>query len=127
MPLGPDGLPMPYWLYKLHGLDREYPCEICANRIYNGRRTFERHFNEETHLYHLRCLGIEPSSVFKGITKIAEAQRLWKNTQSQPQFVSSIAAVPAEKKLAFADKTSRWNGTGRRGRTGECDEQEGLR
>ncbi|KOH00324.1 SF3a splicing factor complex subunit PRP9 [Saccharomyces eubayanus] len=100
MPLGPDGLPMPYWLYKLHGLDREYLCEICGNKTYNGRRTFERHFNEETHLYHLRCLGIEPSSIFKGITKIAEAQKLWNNTPRQPQFVTSTAAVPADKKLS---------------------------
>ncbi|CAI5020408.1 BTE_HP_G0171700.mRNA.1.CDS.1 [Saccharomyces cerevisiae] len=95
MPLGPDGLPMPYWLYKLHGLDREYRCEICSNKVYNGRRTFERHFNEERHLYHLRCLGIEPSSVFKGITKIKEAQELWKNMQGQSQL-TSIAAVPSK-------------------------------
>lgn len=96
MPLGPDGLPMPYWLYKLHGLDRKYCCEICSNKVYNGRRTFERHFNEERHLYHLRCLGIEPSPVFKGITKITEAQKLWKNMQEQPQLISSIATAPTK-------------------------------
>ncbi|CAI4037868.1 hypothetical protein SMKI_04G2030 [Saccharomyces mikatae IFO 1815] len=92
MPLGPDGLPMPHWLYKLHGLDREYHCEICANKVYNGRRTFERHFNEGPHLYHLRCLGIEPSLAFKGITKITEAQKLWENMQKQPQSATSIAS-----------------------------------
>ncbi|EJS44324.1 prp9p [Saccharomyces arboricola H-6] len=100
MPLGPDGLPMPYWLYKLHGLDREFPCEICANRVYNGRRTFERHFNEEVHLYHLRCLGIVPSSVFKGITKISEAQKLWKDMQYQPQPTGFTAAVPTKSNLS---------------------------
>ncbi|EHN03249.1 Prp9p [Saccharomyces cerevisiae x Saccharomyces kudriavzevii VIN7] len=104
MPLGPDGLPMPYWLYKLHGLDREYPCEICANRVYNGRRTFERHFTEEAHLYHLRCLGIEPSPAFKGITKIAEVQKLWKDMQNQHRSGSSTAVAltktgPSQPKL----------------------------
>ncbi|EDO15538.1 hypothetical protein Kpol_479p26 [Vanderwaltozyma polyspora DSM 70294] len=77
MPLGPDGLPMPYWLYKLQGLDMTYKCEICANTIYKGRRTFEKHFSETTHNYHLRCLGIEPSSAFKGIVSIKEATDLW--------------------------------------------------
>lgn len=78
LPLGPDGLPMPFWLYKLQGLDVTYPCEICANQIYKGRRVFEKHFVEPTHIYHLRCLGIDPSPTFKGITSIQEAQTLWK-------------------------------------------------
>lgn len=94
MPLGPDGLPMPFWLYKLQGLDVEYPCEICSNQIFKGRRAFEKHFTAPTHQYHLRCLGIEPSSMFKGITKIKEAQKLWVDINSQKNsskpMVSSI-------------------------------------
>ena len=31
LPLGWDGKPIPYWLYKLHGLSVEYKCEICGN------------------------------------------------------------------------------------------------
>jgi splicing factor 3A subunit 3 len=44
LPLGWDGKPIPYWLYKLHGLGVEYPCEICGNFVYMGRKAFERHF-----------------------------------------------------------------------------------
>ena len=44
LPLGWDGKPIPYWLYKLHGLGVEYKCEICGNYSYWGRRAFDRHF-----------------------------------------------------------------------------------
>lgn len=37
LPLGWDGKPIPYWLYKLHGLGVEYKCEICSDFIYMGR------------------------------------------------------------------------------------------
>lgn len=38
VPLGWDGKPIPYWLYKLHGLNIEFPCEICGNYSYWGRK-----------------------------------------------------------------------------------------
>lgn len=44
LPLGWDGRPIPYWLYKLHGLGVEYKCEICGNTSYWGRKAFEDHF-----------------------------------------------------------------------------------
>ena len=31
LPLGWDGRPIPYWLYKLHGLDVAFTCEICGS------------------------------------------------------------------------------------------------
>ncbi|GAA5916436.1 hypothetical protein JCM5296_000056, partial [Sporobolomyces johnsonii] len=37
LPLGWDGKPIPYWLYKLHGLGVEYKCEICSDHVYQGR------------------------------------------------------------------------------------------
>lgn len=37
LPLGWDGKPIPYWLYKLHGLGVEYKCEICSDYLYMGR------------------------------------------------------------------------------------------
>lgn len=37
LPLGWDGKPIPYWLYKLHGLGVEYKCEICSDFVYMGR------------------------------------------------------------------------------------------
>ena len=42
--MGWDGKPIPYWLYKLHGLNKEYKCEICGGASYWGRRAFEKHF-----------------------------------------------------------------------------------
>lgn len=37
VPLGWDGKPIPYWLFKLHGLGVEYRCEICSDHVYMGR------------------------------------------------------------------------------------------
>ena len=47
LPMGWDGKPIPYWLYKLHGLDLEFTCEICGNYSYWGRRAYERHFRNQ--------------------------------------------------------------------------------
>lgn len=44
LPLGWDGKPIPFWLWKLHGLGVEYPCEICGGKVINGRKNFEKHF-----------------------------------------------------------------------------------
>ena len=41
LPLGWDGKPIPYWLYKLHGLGVEYRCEICSDHVYMGRCVIE--------------------------------------------------------------------------------------
>jgi len=45
LPLGWDGKPIPYWLYKLHGLNINYKCEICGNQTYRGPKAFQRHFS----------------------------------------------------------------------------------
>ena len=73
LPLGWDGKPIPYWLYKLHGLGVEYPCEICGNFVYMGRRAFQRHFKDTRHSLGMRNLGIPNSKEFKEITKIEDA------------------------------------------------------
>mmetsp|Transcript_23912 Transcript_23912/g.42342 ORF Transcript_23912/g.42342 Transcript_23912/m.42342 type:complete len:162 (+) Transcript_23912:1338-1823(+) len=73
LPIGYDGKPIPYWVYKLHGLNIEYKCEICGNYSYWGRRAFERHFQEWRHAYGMRCLRIPNTLHFKEITKIDEA------------------------------------------------------
>jgi len=77
VPLGWDGKPIPYWLFKLHGLNHFYPCEICGNEAYRGRRNFEKHFTESRHAYGMRCLGIPNTKHFHGVTKIEDAQELW--------------------------------------------------
>ncbi|KAF1346206.1 putative splicing factor 3a subunit 3 [Delphinella strobiligena] len=77
LPLAWDGKPIPFWLYKLHGLGVEFPCEICGNFVYMGRRAFDKHFSEARHLYGLKCLGITNSTLFREITGIEEAKKLW--------------------------------------------------
>ncbi|KAI9102826.1 hypothetical protein DFS34DRAFT_591443 [Phlyctochytrium arcticum] len=77
LPLGWDGKPIPYWLYKLHGLGVEYPCEICGNYVYMGRKAFDRHFQEWRHAHGMRCLGITNTRHFHEITSIEDAYALW--------------------------------------------------
>lgn len=73
LPLGWDGKPIPFWLWRLHGLGVEYPCEICGNYVYMGRKAYDKHFVEFRHVHGLRCLGIANSPVFEQITNIADA------------------------------------------------------
>jgi splicing factor 3A subunit 3 len=81
LPLGWDDKPIPFWLYKLHGLGVEFPCEICGNYVYMGRRAFDKHFGEARHLYGLKRLGITNSSMFRDVTGIEEATELWRKLQ----------------------------------------------
>jgi splicing factor 3A subunit 3 len=81
LPLAWDGKPIPFWLYKLHGLGVEFPCEICGNYVYMGRRNFDKHFNEPRHVYGLKCLGITNTTLFREITGIQEAEDLWRKIQ----------------------------------------------
>lgn len=73
LPLGWDGKPIPYWLFKLHGLGVEYPCEICSNFVYKGRKAFEKHFQEARHVFGMRALGLPNTKHFHEITKIEDA------------------------------------------------------
>lgn len=81
LPLAWDGKPIPFWLYKLHGLGVEFKCEICGNYVYMGRRAFDKHFNEARHIYGLKCLGITNTTLFREITDIADAEKLWDKIQ----------------------------------------------
>ncbi|KJZ74509.1 hypothetical protein HIM_06105 [Hirsutella minnesotensis 3608] len=89
LPLAWDGKPIPYWLYRLHGLGVEFHCEICGNFVYMGRRAFDKHFGEPRHIYGLKCLGITSVALFRDITKIEEALKLW-NKMQQDQKKSKI-------------------------------------
>jgi splicing factor 3A subunit 3 len=77
LPLGWDGKPIPYWLYKLHGLGIEYKCEICSNYSYYGPRGFERHFQEWRHAHGMKCLRIPNTRHFHHVTRIHDAMALW--------------------------------------------------
>ncbi|GFP81095.1 splicing factor 3a subunit 3 [Phtheirospermum japonicum] len=83
LPMGWDGKPIPYWLYKLHGLGQEFKCEICGNHSYWGRRAYERHFKEWRHQHGMRCLGIPNTKNFNEITSIEEAKQLWERIQEK--------------------------------------------
>ncbi|TFK71772.1 hypothetical protein BDN72DRAFT_408415 [Pluteus cervinus] len=76
LPLGWDGKPIPYWLYKLHGLGVEYRCEICSDHVYMGRKNFDRHFQESRHAFGMRALGLPNTKHFHEITKIEDALAL---------------------------------------------------
>lgn len=77
LPLGWDGKPIPYWLYKLHGLNLYYNCEICGNQKYRGPKAFQRHFAEWRHAHGMRCLGIPNTAHFANIVLIEDAVQLW--------------------------------------------------
>jgi splicing factor 3A subunit 3 len=97
LPNGWDGKPIPYWLYKLHGLGVEFQCEICGNFTYMGRRAFEKHFTEARHDYGLKCLGIENTPLFREITGIEDALKLWdkiqKDKRKQRQLTENIVQM----------------------------------
>eukprot|EP00999_Lentomonas_sp_LEN2_P001993 NODE_316_length_1647_cov_94.836842_g284_i0.p1 GENE.NODE_316_length_1647_cov_94.836842_g284_i0~~NODE_316_length_1647_cov_94.836842_g284_i0.p1 ORF type:complete len:501 (-),score=94.67 NODE_316_length_1647_cov_94.836842_g284_i0:77-1579(-) len=76
LPLGWDGKPIPYWLYKLHGLGVTYTCDICGSRQ-RGPRAHERHFQEFRHTSALRNLGIPNTRHFLFVTSPADALALW--------------------------------------------------
>ncbi|KAK7503215.1 hypothetical protein BaRGS_00005480 [Batillaria attramentaria] len=89
LPLGWDGKPIPYWLYKLHGLNISYTCEICGNFTYRGPKAFQRHFAESRHAHGMRCLGIPNTAHFANVTSIEDALSLWnkiKNGKEQERW-----------------------------------------
>jgi splicing factor 3A subunit 3 len=75
--------PIPYWLYKLHGLNISYNCEICGNFIYKGPKAFQRHFAEWRHAHGMRCLGIPNTAHFANVTQIEDALQLWEKLKQQ--------------------------------------------
>lgn len=82
LPLGWDGKPIPYWLYKLHGLNISYTCEICGNFTYKGPKAFQRHFAEWRHAHGMRCLQIPNTAHFANVTLIEDALALWSKIKS---------------------------------------------
>ncbi|KAK0532568.1 Pre-mRNA-splicing factor sap61 [Tilletia horrida] len=83
LPLGWDGKPIPYWLYKLHGLGVEFKCEICSDHVYQGRKNFEKHFQESRHAFGMRALGLPNTKHFHEITRISDALALAERLKKQ--------------------------------------------
>ena len=99
LPLGFDGKPIPYWMYKLHGLAHEFKCEICGNASYWGRRAFEKHFSEWRHVNGLKALRIPNSAHFHGVTGIEDAIRLHEKMRKD----SSLSIFNAEREMECED------------------------
>jgi len=99
LPLGWDGKPIPYWLYKLHGLNISYNCEICGNYTYKGPKAFQRHFAEWRHAHGMRCLGIPNTAHFANVTQIEDAMALWEKLKNQ----KSEEAFKPEQEEEFED------------------------
>lgn len=106
LPLGWDGKPIPFWLYKLHGLNIQYKCDICGGYTYRGPRAFQRHFNEWRHTYGLRCLGIENTPHYMHITKFEDAIAL--NEKMGKQNATS-GWKPDEEEEFEDDEGNVWN------------------
>ena len=85
LPLGWDGKPIPYWLYKLHGLNISYHCEICGNYRYRGPKEFQRHFAEWRHAHGMRCLGIPNTAHFANVTLVEDAIALWQKIKTNKE------------------------------------------
>ncbi|GAA5931234.1 hypothetical protein JCM3775_004971 [Rhodotorula graminis] len=96
LPLGWDGKPIPYWLYKLHGLGVEYKCEICSDHVYQGRKNFERHFQESRHAFGMRALGLPNTKHFHEITRIEDAIALAEKLKQEGRAELSHAELTEE-------------------------------
>ena len=96
LPLDWDGKPIPYWLWKLHGLGVEYPCEICGNHVYKGRRAFDAHFYEWRHAHGMKALGIPNTRHFFQIIGIKEAEALWTKIKEETRLAPERAELVEE-------------------------------
>lgn len=83
LPLGWDGKPIPYWLYKLHGLNIYYNCQICGDQQYRGPKAFQRHFSEWRHAHGMRTLQIPNTAHFANVTNIKDALALWEKLKEE--------------------------------------------
>ncbi|KAG7869032.1 hypothetical protein KL918_001675 [Ogataea parapolymorpha] len=76
-PIGPDGKPIPLWLWKLKGYDMVFTCEICGNVKFKGKEVFHSHFTEPTHLHGLKMLGVMGEyNAFRDLNKIDDVLEL---------------------------------------------------
>ncbi len=96
LPLGWDGKPIPFWLWRLHGLGVEYSCEVCGNHVYMGRKAFDKHFTEWRHVHGLRCLGITNSVLYDQITSIEDAIALHEKTKKDEREKQRVKDAQSE-------------------------------
>lgn len=108
IPLGLDGRPIPFWLYKLKGLKYEFDCEIC-NSKFKGRAAFLKHFKEDNHIRGLKELGVEKDFYdFKDLSKIEEVKNLLgkikARIRNEAQFLDDSVQVEDDQGNAMSKK-----------------------
>lgn len=108
IPLGLDGRPIPFWLYKLKGLKYEFNCEICSSN-FKGRANFSKHFRSENHLKGLKDLGVERDfDDFKDLSKIEEVKsllsKLKMKLRSEAQYLDDSVQVEDDEGNAMSKK-----------------------
>ena len=91
-----EGKPIPYWQYKLHGMNLTFDCEICGDVRYRGPLAYHQHFSQHQHTEKLRALGIPYSDAFDGVAKIDDAVALWKSIQQKDTRVTFNPEVEEE-------------------------------
>lgn len=102
LPLGPDGKPIPYWLFKMKGLRREFKCEVCGNKSYRGRGAFTAHFQTKRHTDGLAMIGVPEAdySLFDDLGAIDEVKALLKEQSEQrnreKKFEADVEQVEAD-------------------------------
>ena len=83
LPLGPDGKPIPYWVYKLQGLNQWFECEVCGDYKYRGPREYTEHFSGWRHAWGMKCIGVPNARELWGVVRIEEVKALWERMRLQ--------------------------------------------
>ena len=83
LPLGWDGKPIPFWLYKLNGLNQTFTCEICGGYTYAGPKVYREHFSQWRHAWGMKCLGVPNVKEFWHVTRMDEVKALWEKMKQQ--------------------------------------------
>lgn len=109
LPIGPDGRPMPFWLYKIKGLTHEFKCEICDNETFRGRTNYNKHFKNVKHIEGLKRMGvIDDFKDFKYINTKKEVLELLDNIQRKnredAQFADDVQQVEDDEGNAMSKK-----------------------
>ena len=85
LPLGPDGKPIPYWVYKLQGLNHFFTCEVCGDYKYRGPKEYQEHFSGWRHAWGMKCIGLPNARELWGVTSIEQVKALWETMRQHEQ------------------------------------------
>jgi splicing factor 3A subunit 3 len=108
LPIGPDGRPMPFWLWKLKGLGHEFHCDLCNER-FQGRAAYEKHFRGSKHIDGLKKLGVtQDFELFNDLNEkqavLELLEGMKKKIRDELQFVDNTEQVEDEEGNAMSRK-----------------------